>query len=107
MVGVCQYQTIGPYRPAERKHVEDGYQSLAFPFAEVELPVINMEVLWNLDQLVGYLNTWSAVKEAEKSLGFNPVAELRKALLSEWGSPAVQKKITWPLSIRAGKVNPL
>lgn len=99
------YQTIGPYWPAERQHVEDGYQSLPFPFTELEVPTINMQEFWNLDELIGYFNTWSAIKEAKKVLGWNPVDQLRVDLLPEWGEPESKKKITWPLSIRAGKVN--
>ena len=98
------YQTIGPYWPAERQHVEDGYQSLPFPFIEIKVPTINMQEFWSLDELLGYFNTWSAVKEAKNVLGFNPVDQLRIVLLPEWGNPESKKKITWPLSIRAGKV---
>lgn len=98
------HQTIGPYWPAERRQVEDGYQSLPFPFTELKVPTINMQEFWHLDELMGYFNTWSAVKAAEKALGFNPVDQLRVALLPEWGDPKSKKKITWPLSIRAGKV---
>lgn len=98
------YQTIGPYWPAERQHVEDGYQSLPFPFTEIKVPAVNMEEFWNLDELLGYFNTWSAVKEAENVLGFNPVDQLRIVLLSEWEDPESKKIISWPLSIRAGKV---
>lgn len=98
------YQTIGPYWPAERQHVEDGYQSLPFPFTEIKVATVNMEEFWSLDELLGYFNTWSAVKEAEKVLGSSPVDQLRIVLLSEWGDPEDKKRISWPLSIRAGKV---
>lgn len=98
------YQTIGPYWPAERQHVEDGYQSLPFPFTEIKVATVNMEEFWSLDELLGYFNTWSAVKEAEKVLGSSPVDQLRVVLLSEWGDPEDKKRISWPLSIRAGKV---
>lgn len=98
------YQTIGSYWPAERRHVEDGYQSLPFPFAEIKVPAVTMQELWSLDELLGYFNTWSAVKEAKNVLGFNPVEQLRAILLPEWGDPESKKKISWPLSIRAGRV---
>lgn len=98
------YNTIGDYWPAERKHVEDGYSSLPFPFPEVIVPTINMHAFWNLDELMGYLNTWSAAKEFEKVHHFNPVNQFRTKLLSEWGDPNLKKNITWPLSIRAGKI---
>lgn len=99
------YETINQYWPPERKHVEDGYQSLAFPFSEIAVPAVEMHAFWNLDELIGYFNTWSAVKVAEKTLGFNPASQFRMELLNAWGDPTIKKKITWPLSIRAGKVN--
>lgn len=98
------YQTIGPYWPAERRHVEDGYQSLPFPFTEIKVPAVTMQEFWSLEELLGYFNTWSAVKEAKNVLGFNPVDQLRAILLPEWGDPESKKKISWPLSIRAGRV---
>lgn len=98
------YQTIGPYWPAERRHVEEGYQSLPFPFTEIKVPALTMQEFWSLDELLGYFNTWSAVKEAKNVLGFNPVEQLRAILLPQWGDPESKKKISWPLSIRAGRV---
>ncbi|MDR2249737.1 class I SAM-dependent methyltransferase [Acinetobacter sp.] len=100
------YKTIGQYWPEERKHVEDGYRNLPFPFLAVKIPSVNMEAFWSLDELMGYFNTWSAVKEAQKILGHNPVEQFREELLPEWGNPETKKKITWPLSIRAGRVHP-
>lgn len=98
------YDTIGPYWPTERRHVEDGYRSLPFPFKEVALPPLAIEVQWRLDDLIGYLNTWSAVKAAEKALGSNPVDALAETLRKEWGDPALRRQVTWPLSVRAGHV---
>ena len=53
---------------------------------------------------MGYFNTWSAVKATTKVLGTNPVDQLRETLLPKWGDPMNQKKITWPISVRAGKI---
>ncbi|CAL8481751.1 class I SAM-dependent methyltransferase [Caballeronia sp. S22] len=98
------YDTLGAYWPPERRHVEDGYRSLPFPFKEIALPPLAIEVQWRMDDLIGYFNTWSAVKAAEKSLGSNPVEAVAETLRKEWGDPASQRRVTWPLSIRAGHV---
>lgn len=98
------YETISPYWPAERRHVEDGYRSLPFPFEEIAFPPLAIDVQWNLDDLIGYLNTWSAVKAAEEASGSNPAEALAATLRKEWGDPASRRRITWPLSIRAGHV---
>ena len=98
------YDTIAGYWPPERRHVETGYRDLPFPFAELEVPPQVIEMHWNLAQLIGYLNTWSAVKAAEKALGVNPVDALAQVLSEEWGDPANRRLITWPLTLRAGRV---
>lgn len=96
--------TIGPYWPPERRHVEDGYRNLPFPFKEVALPPLAIDVEWGLDDLIGYLGTWSAVKAAEKASGSNPVEALAATLRKEWGDPDSRRRVTWPLSIRAGQI---
>lgn len=98
------YQQIFKYWPPERRMVEDGYQSIEFPFKEVQLPSLNIEVRWNLDALIGYIQTWSAVKESRKISQVDLVEELRKTLLKYWDDPGKEYKIWWPLSIRAGIV---
>lgn len=98
------YQTIHSYWPAERQHVEDGYSQLDFPFAALELPALTMQADWDLDQLMGYLNTWSAVKEAQLALGANPVDALRAQLTKEWGAANTKRRVEWPLSLRVGRV---
>ena len=98
------YDVIGPYWPAERRHVEDGYRSLPFPFQEASIPKLAMEVMWSLEDLVGYINTWSAVKAAEKALGSNPVECFADELRQNWGNPEALRRVTWPLSIRAGRI---
>jgi SAM-dependent methyltransferase len=98
------YETIGPHWPPERRHVEDGYRGLPFPFQETRLPELAIEVMWSLDDLMGYINTWSAVKAAEKALGTNPTGGFEEELLRSWGDAATRRRVTWPLSLRVGHV---
>jgi SAM-dependent methyltransferase len=98
------YETIAPYWPPERRHVEDGYRSLPFPFEDIALPQFAIVLGWRLEDLLGYLRTWSAVKAAEPVLGSNPVDVLEEALRKDWGDPAKTRRVRWPLSVRAGYV---
>ncbi|MFD2640903.1 class I SAM-dependent methyltransferase [Pseudomonas japonica] len=98
------YQTIAPYWPPERRHVETGYRDLPFPFTEIEVPPQVIEMRWTLAQLIGYLNTWSAVKAAEKALGHSPLDSLAQQLAEAWGDPATRRLVTWPLTLRAGRI---
>lgn len=100
------HETIAPYLPAERRHVEEGYRSLPFPFPETRLPYLAIEVSWRLEDLVGYVNTWSAVKAAEKVLGSSPVMQLEEELRKEWGDAELRRGVTWLMSLRVGNVRP-
>ena len=61
---------VGPYWPPERRHVEDGYRSLPFPSRSMRRagPV---DRRWRgaLADLVGYVETWSALRGLEKAVG--------------------------------------
>ena len=98
------YNVLNSYWPPERKIVEDGYKNLPFPFKEFPAPEMNMTAEWNLDELVGYIDTWSAMREIEKVQGRDPYDKFRKDLSSVWGDPAYKRKVRWPLSLRVGFV---
>lgn len=95
---------IGPYWPPERGFVERGYRDLDFPYAEIQAPALTMTADWNLDQLMGYFGTWSAVKRYAQACGNDPLPALREDLLSYWVWPDAPKPIKWPLSLRLGRL---
>jgi SAM-dependent methyltransferase len=92
------------YWPPERRHVDEGYRSIPFPFDEITPPAFSMEATWDLPRLIGYLGTWSAVKEYKAKNGSDPVAELSDELLAAWGD-VPELKVSWPLVLRVGKVS--
>jgi len=95
---------VGPYWPPERKLVEDGYRTIPFPFEEITPIPFRMQTYWNLEQLLGYFSTWSATNRSMKSTGQNPIEPLAAALQRAWANPASPKTVTWPLSLRIGRV---
>jgi SAM-dependent methyltransferase len=98
------YKIIGPYWPPERRHVEEGYRNLPFPFRETTLPSLAIEVSWRLQDLIGYCKTWSAVTAAQKALGNHPVDQFEQTLRKEWSDPDRRRRVTWPLSVRVGHI---
>ena len=95
--------TVGPFWPAERALIDAGYGALDFPFEEVAPPMIPMQARWTLDQLAGYLSTWSAVRRAREATGGDPLPEFVRELTPFWGLPGAAKTIRWPLEVRAGR----
>ena len=96
-------KTVGPYWPPERKLVEGGYRTIPFPFAEITPPTFRMEARWTLEQLLGYLSTWSATNRFIKATGRNPLEPLSEALARVWGDPTSPRLIGWPLSLSLGR----
>lgn len=97
-------EVVGPYWPPERSHCLNGYRDFDFPFAELPFPALTMELEWDLDGLVDYLATWSAVARYRKERARDPMPELRAELLTQWGEPASRRRVVWPLAGRIGRV---
>jgi len=93
--------TIGPYWDAERRYIDEGYQTIPFPFHEIPMPVFRMEYEWTSAQLTGYLNTWSAVKHYIKQTGKNPVASIEDAIIQCFQN-AETLSFSFPLLLRVG-----
>lgn len=96
---------VGPCWPPERRHVENGYRELPFPFSRIAAPEFTMQVRWPLAQLLGYLGSWSATARYRKLNGSDPLPALRQQLLPLWGDPAQARGVSWPLSLLAGRLD--
>ena len=88
------------YWPEERNMIEEGYRNIQLPFREGDSPVFHMSHQWNLEQLTGYLKTWSAVRNYQREHNKNPVDECYPQLRELWGDPDRQLTVTWPLTVK-------
>jgi len=104
IIGHFYRDIIGPCWPPERAHVDSGYQNLPFPFAEMEAPAFAMEAEWDLVHLMGYFETWSAVKEYRRITGGDPLELVAEELAGAWGAPAAVRRVSWPLLLRVGRI---
>lgn len=94
---------LGPYWPAERRIVEERYSNIPFPFETIQTPEFAMTAEWNLKQLVGYLETWSALRRYIKETGTNPIELIIEELLNAWGEAERTRLVAWPLTLKIGK----
>jgi len=98
------HHLLADYWPPERRHVDSGYRSLPFPFPELAAPSFQLEENWGLPRLLGYLKTWSAVKEYRRRMGTDPLPEVERELGHAWGHQSL-REVNWPLALRVGRVN--
>ena len=94
---------IGEYWDPERRHLENKYQQIPFPFRELETPEINNIKLWTFKNLIGYLNTWSAVKHYQNKNNNNPIDQIENDLKQAWGTLEV-RRVIFPIIFRVGRV---
>ncbi|MCW3088414.1 MAG: SAM-dependent methyltransferase [Sediminibacterium sp.] len=93
---------IGPYWDPERRYIDEGYQTLPFPFEEITMPNFEMHYDWTIDQLLGYLGTWSAVKHYRQQTGRDPIALVESSLRNTWGADET-RSFEFPLLLRVGR----
>jgi len=93
---------VGPYWDPERKIIEQEYRTVPFPFDDLGTNHFQLLNHWSLDDLLGYLHTWSAVRHYEKANGNNPVTEFEEKFNAMWGNDPVKRVVT-PVFIRMGR----
>ncbi|MHB9796530.1 class I SAM-dependent methyltransferase [Pseudomonas sp. MT3] len=98
------WQEIGPYWPAERALVDSGYATIDFPFDELKGPEIAIRLEWNLEEFLGYVSTWSAVRSAREAGREDLLRRFAAELAERWGDPATRHPVSWPINMRIGRL---
>lgn len=94
-------EIVGPYWYPERKYLDEKYEIIPFPFKEVKTPEFRVKEPWSLERLLGYLITWSSVRNYESQKGENPVALIEQALQQSFGD---RGEVEIPIFFRLGKI---
>jgi ubiquinone/menaquinone biosynthesis C-methylase UbiE len=95
---------LGRYWPRETDYVKEDYKTIPFPFEEIPSPKFEMTVNWTLDDLVSYMQTWSAVKRFSTEKKFNPLSLVMDELEGLWGNHDRRKVVKWDINLRVGKI---
>jgi ubiquinone/menaquinone biosynthesis C-methylase UbiE len=96
------YNIIGPYWDAERKYLDENYKTIPFPFDEIVVEPFENKLTWTFEELIGYLETWSATQHYISKNNQNPLDLIYNDLKTSWEKS--DKKVTFPLLLRIGKL---
>lgn len=91
------------YWPERIRYLEEKYETLPFPFEEIAPPAFVMEINWNLIQLAGFFNSWSATQRYKADKGHHPLEIIWPKLTAAWGDENEPRLIRWPLHFRVGR----
>ncbi|MCB9251492.1 MAG: class I SAM-dependent methyltransferase [Flavobacteriales bacterium] len=97
-------KVLAKYWDPRRKAVLEELENLPFPFEEIELNPGSLLVEWTLEDLFGYLRSWSAVNTYLKINSQNPLEYIENDLKKSWGKQE-RKQIIIPLFSRMGFIN--
>ena len=95
---------LAGYWPERFHYVAERYRTLPFPFAELDPPEMEMQTDWELGDLVGFLESWSATQRYQQERGHHPVSVIWPMLTETWGDPRQRRHIRWPLYLRVGEI---
>lgn len=98
-------QTLNDYWLAENRLVENEYSGIPFPFQAISTPEFYATKTMNRDDLIGYLNTWSATQRYITTNNLNPTLELENRLMEIWKDGTAEKSVRWKLILKVGRVN--
>lgn len=93
-------EILDEYWDPECRFIDENYQTIPFPFEEMNHPDFQIQNKWNREQLLGYLNTWSAVRHYVDKHELNPI-DLILHEIPDFDSV----NVTFPILIRIGKTH--
>lgn len=96
------HKTLQNCWDAERGLVEKAYKTIPFPLREIPFPEMHTEYRWTVDQLWGYLGTWSAVQHFIRQNGHSPLDEAMAQKLAEIWPAGLEKIVRFPVFGRIG-----
>ena len=98
------HKITAPYWDPERKHIDEAYGTITFPFKQERSPIyLSHKVKWTIEQMEGYFRSWSAVQHQIRETGDNPVDALLIRLKEIWPEGNTQEA-TFPIFLRVGKM---
>jgi len=92
------------YWPKERRYIDEHYQTIPFPFKKLAVPQFTIEKKLDFASFVGYLSTWSAVKEYQQRRHKNPIDIIFNDLQAAWGNPKSEHVMRWPVHLLVGVI---
>lgn len=97
-------EVTGPYWDENRRHIDQKYEGIGFNFPAVEISgEFTIEKSMSLDDLEGYLNSWSAVARYVHAEQVNPVPVIIDQLRPYWNNKTHLNAL-FPVFIKAGRI---
>ncbi|MBF2026141.1 MAG: class I SAM-dependent methyltransferase [Oscillatoriales cyanobacterium C42_A2020_001] len=97
-------QLVYPYFAPEIEYIWNRYETLSFPFVELETLQFLMTANWTIDHFIGYLQSLSGTQRYREQHGSEKLNDLAHPLIAAWQDSATVLPVEWTIHLRAGKL---
>jgi SAM-dependent methyltransferase len=97
------FEILDGFWPERIHYLNEEYKTLPFPFAEIIPSAFTMTTEWNVYQMAGFLDSWSATQRYKARKGQHPVELIWPQLVEAWGGEKETRQVRWPLHFRIGQ----
>ena len=87
------YPVILPYWSERTRLLWNHYRDVEIPYRRLDSPRFDFSVEWNLDELLAYIHTWSAVRRCMEAQGDAFYTEACNSLGKLWGTKSKRRLI--------------
>jgi ubiquinone/menaquinone biosynthesis C-methylase UbiE len=98
------HDVLANYWDSRLHYVVDEFHDLPFPFEPINAPPFRTEMRWDMEDLLGYFETWSSSVKYREATGTHPTDVIKGDLARVWGDPEQKKDLHFPLYMRLGRV---
>lgn len=88
---------VGPFWDKERKHIENKYDSIPFPWKMTDVQ-FNYGIDFLVDEYLGYLSTWSSVQHYISKNNLNPITLIENEIREKWGNKP--RPVNFPIHLK-------
>jgi SAM-dependent methyltransferase len=98
------FDLLRDYFAPGARMVDDGYAAIVLPGEPVEAPAFTAEAEWNLEQLRGFVRSWSGYEAYRRAHGRDPLELVAGELERAWGDPGRVHTLHFPLHLKVARL---
>ena len=87
------YPVIAPFWSERNRLLWNHYRDVQIPYHRLDVPQFKFVIDWNLEELLAYICTWSAVQRCMDALGDAFYTETCHKVSELWGDKATRQRI--------------
>ncbi|GAB5562001.1 MAG: class I SAM-dependent methyltransferase [Synoicihabitans sp.] len=98
-------EKVGRFWPTDRAPLMNMYAEVHPPAQRIAEEDHVMTTEWELENLVGMLDSWSATHRAREETKHDPIPAVAALLNVIWGDRKTKRTVRWPLKLHAFRFN--